>query len=85
MKSRDLPDVVKATFGGGSPLRVKSLTPDISVTLLQDQHSHYWRVFQPFRAPDLAHSILRFASRNYYFKSQLPDPDPSLSGGLGQH
>ena len=84
MKSRDLPEVVKATFGVGSRLNVKTLTSDISVTLLREQHNPCWPVFPHFRAPDLAHSILRFASQNYHSKSQIPDPDPSLTGGLGQ-
>jgi hypothetical protein len=34
--------------------------------------------------PDQAHPILRFALQNHYRKSRIPDPDPCLSGGLGQ-
>jgi hypothetical protein len=84
MKIRNLPDVLKATFGVGAPLSVKTLTLDTSATLLQEQRSLCWSVFPHFQAPDLAHSILRFASHSYYSKSQIPDPDPSLSGSLGQ-
>jgi hypothetical protein len=84
MESRDLPELVKAIFGGRPQLSVKTLTSDMSATLLQQQHNLYWRVSMHFRAPELAHSILRFASQNYYCKSRIPDPDPCLSGGLGQ-
>jgi hypothetical protein len=81
MKSRDLPEVVKATFGVGSQLSVKLLTSD---TLLQEKHTHHWPVSSPTFAPEPAHSILRFASQNYHLKSQIPDPGPCLTGGLGQ-
>ena len=81
MESRDLPEVVKATFGVGSPLSVKLLT---SATLLQEEHSSFCPSFNSTSAPIRAHSILRFASQNYYPKSRIPDPDPCLSGGLGQ-
>ena len=84
MKSRYLPDVLEATFGGGAPLSVKTLTSDTSATLLREQRSLCWPVFPHFEAPDLAHSILRFASHNYYSKSRIPDPDAGLTGGLGQ-
>ena len=84
MESRDLPELVKATFGGRNQLSVKTLTPDPFATLLREQHNLYWPASRHFRAPDLAHSILRFASQNYYCKSRIPDPDPSLSGGPGQ-
>ena len=84
MESRDLPELVKATFGGRPQLSVKTLTSDAFATLLHEQHSLYWPVSKQLRAPDLAHSILRFASQNYYCKSRIPDPDPCLSGGLGQ-
>ena len=82
MESRDLPEVVKATFGVGSPLSVKLLTSD---TLLHKTHSPSWPAFSSTSAPLSAHSILRFASQNYYPKSRIPDPDPCLTGGLGQH
>jgi hypothetical protein len=81
MKSRNLPGLVKATFGVGSQWGVKLLTSD---TLLQEKHSTYWPVSSPTSALDRAHPILRFASQNYYPKSRIPDPDPCLSGGLGQ-
>jgi hypothetical protein len=81
MKDRDLPEVVKATFGVGSPLRVKLLT---SATLLRKQHSGCRPVFQSYAARHKAHSILRFASQNCHSKSRIPDPDPCHSGGLGQ-
>lgn len=84
MESQNLPDAVEATFGVRSRLSVKTLTSDISATLLLKQYSLHWPVFAHPRALDLPHSILRFASQNYYSKSQIPDPDPSLSGGLGQ-
>jgi hypothetical protein len=81
MKSRDLPELVKATFGGGPQLRVKTLTP---ATLLQGKHSAMWSVPTHSRAFDPAHSILRCGSQKYYSKSRIPDPDPCLTGGLGQ-
>ena len=81
MKSRDLPELVKATFGGGTLLSVQTLT---SATLLREQHSLCWPVSTHARTFDPAHSILHFTSHNYYPKSRTPDPDPSLSGGLGQ-
>jgi hypothetical protein len=81
MESRDLPELVKATFGGATRLSVKTLT---SATLLQKQHSSCWPVSRHAPTFDLAHSILRFTSQNYHSKSRFPDPDPSLSGGLGQ-
>ena len=85
MESRDLPDGVEATFGVGTSLRVKTLTADPSATLLRKHHSSIGTTLTPLGAPDRAHSILRFASQNYYPKSRIPDPDPCLSGGLGQH
>ena len=84
METRDLPDVVEATFGVGAQLSVKTLTSDTTATLLQEKHDQFWPVFGPFRAPVRAHSILPFASQNYHSKSRIPDPDPLLSGGLGQ-
>ena len=81
MKSRDLPGVVKAKFGVGSPLRVKTLTP---ATLLHEKHNPTWPVSSSPSAPQPAHSILRRMSQNFYFKSRIPDPDPRLTGGLGQ-
>ena len=81
MENRGLPDVDEATFGVGSHLRVKLLT---SATLLQPKHSLCWPVSSATSAPDRAHPILRFASQDYHSKSQIPDPDPRLSGGLGQ-
>jgi hypothetical protein len=81
MKRRDLPEVVKATFGVGSPMGVKLLTSD---TMLQEKHSTYWPIPYSTFALQPAHSILRFASQNYYSKSRIPDPDPCLTGGLGQ-
>ena len=81
MKSRDLPEVVKATFGVGSDLSVNFLTLS---TLLQEQHNMYCPTSNSTSAPVWAHSILRFASQNYYFKSWIPDPDLRRSGGLGQ-
>jgi len=81
MESRDLPEVVKATFGVGSPSTVKFLT---SATLLHEKHNTYCPVFGSTSAPVQAHSILRFTSQNYYYKSRIPDPDPCLTGGLGQ-
>jgi len=82
MKSRNLPAVVKATFGVGPHRGVKLLTCD---TLLQEKHSPYWPVSNPTSALEWAHPILRFASQNYHPKSRIPDPDPCLTGGLGQH
>ena len=82
MKDRDLPEVVKATFGVASPLRVKLLT---SVTLLLKKHRPWWPAYQTAMALEKAHSILPFAPQNYYFKSLIPDPDPYFSGGRGQH
>ena len=82
MERRDLPEVVKATFGVGSPLSVKLLTSD---TLLQIRHSPCWPVSRPVATLEKAHSILRFASQNYYPKSRIPDPDPCVTGGSGQH
>ena len=81
MESRDLPDVVKATFGVGSVLGVKLLT---SATSLQKEHKHFWPGWTPSMMLDNTHSILRFASQYYYCKSQIPDPEPYLSGGRGQ-
>ena len=82
MKSQHLPDMVEATFGVGSELSVKLLT---SVTLLQEKHTQCWPVSGHTHGRDKAHSILPFASMNYYPKSRIPDPDPCLSGGLGKH
>ena len=81
MKRRDLPEVVKATFGVGSPLSVKLLT---SVTPLQEKHKQSCLISSSTSAFVRTPSILRFASQNYYSKSRIPDPDPCLSGGLGQ-
>jgi hypothetical protein len=81
MKIRDLPEVVKATFGVGSQQDVKVLT---SAMLLPTKHTLYCPVPNSPSADGRTHSILRGASQNYYFKSLIPDPDPSLSGGLGQ-
>lgn len=81
MESRDLPELVKATFGGGGRLRVKTLT---HAPLLQIDHNAFRPVSASARPFDRAHSILRFASQNYDYKSRNPDPDPRLSGGLGQ-
>ena len=81
MEIRDLPDVVKATFGVGSDLSVKFLTLS---TLLQEQHNMYCPTSNSTSAPVWAHSILRFASQKYHSKSRIPDPDPCLTGGLGQ-
>ena len=81
MESRDLAEVVKATFGVGSLLSVKLLT---SAALLQKKHMRSCPNSSSTSAPFLAHSILRFASQNYHSKSRIPDPDPSLTGGLGQ-
>ena len=81
MKDRDLPEVVKATFGVGSPLSVKLLT---SATLLHESNGGNEPVFRSYATSDKTHSILRFALQNYYSKSRIPDPDPCLTGGLGQ-
>jgi hypothetical protein len=81
MKSRYLPEVVKATFGVGSALTVKFLT---SATLLQEKHNPSCPVFSSTSAPVRAHPILRFASQNYHSKSRIPEPDPCFFGGLGQ-
>ncbi len=81
MKTQDLPGVVKATFGVGSALGVKFLT---CATLLQKEHNNTCPVFISTSAPVQAHPILRFALQNYYSKSRFPDPDPCLTGGLGQ-
>ena len=82
MESRDLPDVVKATFGVGSRLSVKLLT---SVTLLQETHSASRPGLTSTSAPDTVPSILRGEPQICYFKSQISDPEPRLSRGLGQH
>jgi hypothetical protein len=82
MECRDLPDVVKATFGVASPQGVKLLTV---TTLLQKQHNKYCPASTFTSVPRTAQPILHFTLRNYYSKSQIPDPDPRLSGGLGQH
>ena len=81
MKSRDLPEVVKATFGVGSHLGVNLLT---STTLLPKKHMPSWPISSPDITLHQAPSILRGASQNYHFKSQIPDPESCLSGGLGQ-
>jgi hypothetical protein len=81
MERRDLPDVLEPTFGIASLRSVKLLT---SATPLHEKHSACWPVIGPFEASCPAHAILRFASQKYYFKSQIPDPDPCHSGGLGQ-
>ena len=81
MQSRDLPEVVKATFGVESHLGVKVLT---LTTLLPKEHKPFWPISSSTSALDCAHPILRCASQNFYFKSQIPDPKPYLSGGLGQ-
>jgi len=81
MEIRDLPAAVEATFGVGSDLSVNFLT---LTTLLQEQHNMYCPVSSSTSAPAWAHSILRFVSQNYYSKSRIPDPDPCLTGGLGQ-
>ena len=81
MENRDLPAVVKATFGVGSDLSVNFLTP---TTLLQEQHNMYCPISNSTFAPVWAHPILRFASQNYHSKSQISDPDPCRTGGLGQ-
>jgi hypothetical protein len=81
MKSRNLPGVVKATFGVGSDLSVKVLTVG---TLLQEKHNSSWPVSGTASALRKPHSFLRFASQNYYSNARIPDPDPCLSGGLGQ-
>ena len=81
MEIRDLPAAVEATFGVGSDLSVNFLTLS---TLLQEQHNMYCPNSSSTSVPIRAHSILRFASQNYYSKSRIPDPDPCLSGGLGQ-
>jgi len=81
MENRDLPAVVKATFGVGSDLSVNFLT---LATMLQKQHSTHCPIFSSTSAPAWAHPILRFAPQAYYSKSRIPDPDPCLSGGLGQ-
>ena len=82
MERRDLPEVVKATFGVGSHQSVKLLT---SATLLHKKHSYSWPIPGASMTNTRAHPILRSASQNYYFKSQFRDPDPCLTGGLGQH
>lgn len=82
MESRDLPEVVKATFGVGSPLSVKLLT---SVSQLQEKHSLCCPISSSTLVSVRTHSILRFASQSYYPKSQIPDPNPCLTGGSGQH
>jgi len=82
MERRDLPEVVKATFGVGSLLSVKFLT---TTTMLQEKHNKTCPNSNAASAPVRAHSILRFASQYYHSKSRIPDPDPRLSGGLGQH
>lgn len=81
MEIRDLPAVVKATFGVGSDLSVNFLT---LTALLQEQHNMCCPDSSSTFAPVRAHSILRFALQNYYSKSRIPDPDPCLTGGLGQ-
>ncbi|GAB2175103.1 hypothetical protein DLREEDagr8_06610 [Dongia sp. agr-C8] len=81
MESRDLPAVVKATFGVGSDLGVNFLT---ATALLHKEHNIYCPTSNAISAPAGAHPILRFASHNYYSKSRIPDPDPCLTGGLGQ-
>jgi hypothetical protein len=81
MENRDLPAVVKATFGVGSDLSVNFLT---LTTLLQEQHSMCCPISGSTSASVWAHPILRFASQTYYCKSRISDPDPGLSGGLGQ-
>jgi hypothetical protein len=81
MESRDLPDLVKATFGVGYDLRVNFLT---ATALLLEKHQKTCPISGSTSAPVRAHPILRFGSQKYYFKSRIPDPDPRLSGGLGQ-
>lgn len=81
MKSRNLPEVVKATFGVGSHQGVKLLT---SATLLPKKHKPSWPISGTTPTLDRAHSILCRTSQNYYFKSRIPDPETCLSGGLGQ-
>lgn len=81
MEGRDLPDVVKATFGVGSPVSVKLLT---SATLLHKEHSTFWPVSMRSETAARPHSILHFASQKYHSKSQIPDPDPRRIGDLGK-
>jgi hypothetical protein len=81
MESRDLPAVIKATFGVASELSVNFLT---LTTLLQKQHNASCLVSDFASAPIPAHPILPFLSHNYYSKSRIPDPDPGFTGGLGQ-
>ena len=82
MKNRNLPYVVKATCGGGSRWRVKLLT---RTGLWQNSHSP--EAPRPgFRTVVLgALSSMRFALQYYCPKLQVPDPNPSLVGGLGQN
>ena len=80
MKRLDLPERAKATFGAGSQLGTKLLTPD---TPWQEKHILSCLVSSSTSVPFQAHSILRFASQNYHSKSRIPDPDPCLTGGLG--
>ena len=82
MKNRNLPYVVKATCGGGCRWCVKLLT---RTSLWQNSHSPVAPSPGLGTAVLRALSSMRFALQYYCFKLQIPDPNPSLAGGLGQN
>jgi len=69
MEIRDLPAVVKATFGVGSDLSVNFLT---LTTLLQEQHNMYCPISSSTSAPSQSVSRARAAARRH--------PRPSRDG-----
>jgi len=81
MKSRNLPEVVKATFGAECSSTAKVLT---AATLLREKHDTASQVLRSVARSIRAHPFLPVAPQNYYFESWSCHPDPYLSGGLGQ-
>jgi hypothetical protein len=81
MKSRNLPCAVEAAFGDAPRSGVKLLT---ATRLLHDCHSLESSIPVAVKAGVSALSTMRFALHYYFSKLQIPDPNPSGFGGLGQ-